>query len=443
MRICKMKDTIQGPINGELTHIGYWPPSTTSSNSVPLYHVKSSQEFNQIIGHAKFINGSNGTVLYRGQNTNHPSLLPSGARNGYNPVSDSIIDAICNDSDIKRFMKLENDGIKGLDWYQKVIIESALQHYGANTYCMDFVDNHWCALWFGLHKFENNQYIRRSGVDEKLYVYLYLADTNGTCIRGMYIGEDTYTVDLRKAIPSYFSRPSSQHGWIVRKHKREKCDYNDRVICVLEIDVEDASNWLGAGELLSQTNFFPSFSRDQGYHVLLSRQQRSGLPSGKSKLLPIKTICNYHYTDTYYSSDHTANPPPLFTVTTTNNETITSIPKLYSLLLENGWSKETCEDDYLWSEDNPANGQSAVTSLLVQKYFGGEILHYKYSNRPHYFNRINGCIYDLTFNELHISTKKIYPPAKYDDLGSSPKRTTRKNASKLRILIDNCGINDT
>jgi len=27
-----------------------------------------------------------------------------------------------------------------------------LQHYGSSTRCMDFVDNHWIALWFGLYQ---------------------------------------------------------------------------------------------------------------------------------------------------------------------------------------------------------------------------------------------------------------------------------------------------
>lgn len=240
MRIEKVKDNITPQIKKELVNVGRWPSNTDVANSVPIYHVSSPQAFNQIIGYAKFINGSNGTVLYRGQSANYDSLLPSGARPGKVPVPDSTINAMRADEDFSKFIGLESSDIRGWERYQSILIESVLQHYGANTYCMDFVDNHWCALWFGLYRFVDNQYTKRTGANEKLYVYLYLADTNGACVRGMYIGEDTYIIDLRRALPSTFSRPAAQHGWIVRKHQREACNYDDRVIGVVEIDVEDA-----------------------------------------------------------------------------------------------------------------------------------------------------------------------------------------------------------
>ena len=38
------------------------------------------------------------------------------------------------------------------------------------------------------------------------------------------------------------------------------------------------------------------------------------------------------------------------------------------------WSRETSDDPDEWSEENPARGQCAVTSLLVRELLGGEIL---------------------------------------------------------------------
>jgi len=38
------------------------------------------------------------------------------------------------------------------------------------------------------------------------------------------------------------------------------------------------------------------------------------------------------------------------------------------------WSLETSDDPDEWSEENPARGQCAVTSLLVRELLGGEIL---------------------------------------------------------------------
>jgi hypothetical protein len=38
------------------------------------------------------------------------------------------------------------------------------------------------------------------------------------------------------------------------------------------------------------------------------------------------------------------------------------------------WSRETSDDPDEWTEDNPARGQCAVTSLLVRELLGGDIL---------------------------------------------------------------------
>lgn len=440
MKIEKIKDCITPQIKKELLYVGYWPATADPENAVPMYHVASPQAFNQVIGYAKFINGSNGTVLYRGQSKNHDSLLPSGAREDSFPVPNATIDAIRADDDIAKFFGLDSQEIKGWECYQSVLAEAVLQHYGANTYCMDFVDNHWCALWFGLYKFVDNHYKKRSGTDEKLYIYLYLADTNGACVRGMYIGEDTYTVDLRKALPSTFSRPSAQHGWIVRRHHREKCNYDDRVIGVIEIDVDDAAKWLGEGELLSQENFFPDYSRDQGYKVLLSRQKRSGVPSKWVKILPVNTICNYHHFHSFYTTKFGLHLKPRVELKTKNGEIIPNITGLYSLLLEKGWNKNTCVSETIWSEENPVLGQSLATALLVQKCFGGELLYFKYSNRTHHFNCIAGCYVDLTFDELDPSRKTNYPPETTINLGVKPRNTYNKHFDELKAIIENCGL---
>ena len=44
-----------------------------------------------------------------------------------------------------------------------MVIEAVLQHYGAKIFCVDFVDNHWTALWFGLYQWnsQENKYERR------------------------------------------------------------------------------------------------------------------------------------------------------------------------------------------------------------------------------------------------------------------------------------------
>lgn len=61
------------------------------------------------------------------------------------------------------------------------------------------------------------------------------------------------------------------------------------------------------------------------------------------------------------------------------------------------WSKETCylPDQNKWSINNRAFGQCAVTSLVIQDFLGGEILHCEHYH--HYWNRLpDGTIVDLT-----------------------------------------------
>jgi len=42
--------------------------------------------------------------------------------------------------------------------------------------------------------------------------------------------------------------------------------------------------------------------------------------------------------------------------------------------IEESWGRDTSDDPEEWSEDNPARGQCAVTSVLVRDLLGGEIL---------------------------------------------------------------------
>ena len=52
--------------------------------------------------------------------------------------------------------------------YKKIVVESMLQHYGVRTYCHDFVDNHWTALWFSLYELKKE---REKGQSKKTNYY--------------------------------------------------------------------------------------------------------------------------------------------------------------------------------------------------------------------------------------------------------------------------------
>ena len=305
---------------------------------------------------------------------------------------------------------------------------------------MDFVDNHWCALWFGMHHFDTctRSYIKREDKEGSLYIYLYLADTNCSSVHGIYLGEDTYTIDLRKALPSYFLRPASQHGWVVcgRDGERSK-DYAENVLCVVEVKVGDAEGWLGTGELLTGENFFPDYSIDDGYKVLLTRQNRSGVYKGSSKwILPVDTVKNYYLDKTFFSGQISGCKILPQREYSANGEKIETITSLYKLLLEKGWNEATCFDAK-WDMNNPCVGQSPATALLVQEIFGGEIFRYTWKKRVHYFNRINGNSFDLTSQE-----RGCHPFDNYD--GCTEKGISKKSRDVLEkkkdILMKNAGI---
>jgi hypothetical protein len=74
--------------------------------------------------------------------------------------------------------------------------------------------------------------------------------------------------------------------------------------------------------------------------------------------------------------------------------------------LKASWNIDTSQS-YL--PERPSSGQCAVTALVIQDYFGGEIVrtHAMLPNgklESHYFNRINGEDIDLTKGQFPTGT---------------------------------------
>lgn len=368
------------------TLVGNW-----RNTRVPVYDVPNMHALNQLVGYVKHINAGVGTVLYRGQCNLYEKVIPSIKHNSdqlfanENRLKDSI-SSIMGDAPCLKFLGLRSTEVDGWSLYQNLVIEAILQHYGAKTYCVDFVDNHWTALWFGLYEWnpakntyilrnnfgdnidstyivlsnemregdypqaptletieldieyiekiqehakrgpieieelirrnkkarlkaryrewermrrkicQHNEKIRKMKSVNHLYLFLYVAETNTSNLHGVYLGEKCYTIDLRKALPSTFLRPCSQHGWIV-KGKNKDYDFNSNIACVIQVNIALAKEMLGGGALLSQENFFPDETIDQGYRILLERQKDSRLKSKFPKLLPPKMIADFGIKD--------------------------------------------------------------------------------------------------------------------------------------------------
>lgn len=271
-----------------------------SGNNVPVYEVLNCHGLNQIIGYIKLINKDYGKVYYRGQCELYDTMLPSLYHKSCNPKYMSernkklniIINKTLSD---KRFMKEANLSSEMDE--APIIIEGMLQHYGIDTRCIDAVDNHWIALWFGLNKYHSErigdntyssytkrtknayqvlQNERETTKKESYYQYVILiAADSGSESFGVVSGNDITTVDLRVALPSTFLRPHAQHGIILKRRLHNaSCDFDisQNVVGILKIRNDLADLWLGDGQLAKFSNLFPSQFHDHAYRILLERQ---------------------------------------------------------------------------------------------------------------------------------------------------------------------------
>lgn len=75
--------------------------------------------------------------------------------------------------------------------------------------------------------------------------------------------------------------------------------------------------------------------------------------------------------------------------------------------LEASWGADTAFTKSNWSPENPARGQCVVSSLVVQDYFGGDLLKYSVTGKSieesHYFNQLaDGNIVDVTKSQYNF-----------------------------------------
>lgn len=72
--------------------------------------------------------------------------------------------------------------------------------------------------------------------------------------------------------------------------------------------------------------------------------------------------------------------------------------------LQNSWSADTCFGMSEWSISNPAHGQCVASSLVVQKYLGGDLQRYRVTGggiqETHYCNILSdGSLLDATASQ--------------------------------------------
>lgn len=295
-----------------------------NGHRVPLYDVETEAAFNQLIGYAKYLNANYGSVYYRGVSSLYDNVLPSIMRNRTRGIADDITNLIANiygDERLRNSLHLmelkkpkhgkdyavinENKVIKRNNKYR---VEGLLQHYAGFTRFLDVVDNHWIALWMGLHNFkdcgEGSKYVScakrelspidvlfylsgresRENVDntvlpESCYEYILLLafpEEVTSSINGVYETDEFVLVDLRKALPSFYLRPHAQHALVMRRRDKGEKSYHaeyydmaSQVVGIIRIRIDISDKWLGDGRLVSKNNMFPLPSVDAGYNSLL------------------------------------------------------------------------------------------------------------------------------------------------------------------------------
>lgn len=112
-----------------------------------------------------------------------------------------------------------------------------------------------------------------------------------------------------------------------------------------------------------------------------------------------------------------------------------SLAEFYSFFAET-YSRDLCYPKVaqVWSQDNPSWGMCAITALVINDYFGGDIYKIKTNDESHYFNVINGNIVDLTVQQFgHPIKYKNKVKVKREDMLKD--QNTEKRYQKLKTEI--------
>ncbi len=123
-----------------------------------------------------------------------------------------------------------------------------------------------------------------------------------------------------------------------------------------------------------------------------------------------------------------------------NNQKLAKISNLLSL----AWSKETCSPIKVdsWTDKNPSSGQCAISALVTQDYFGGDLAKIIVENVVHYFNVINDDIVDTTaaqFGDARIDYSNYKIKTRQDVLSNQDTKN-RYQALKQKVRQIECEL---
>ncbi len=247
-----------------------------------VYHVNNPHTFTQAAGYLKFVLRNHGPILFRGQSKIYSNMF-AGLHRGLQATSGFKN----REAAFAKYLQEARQAKAFINNTPEYAHEAILQHYGIRTKWLDVVDNIWVALWFACHEARNLQrtasflhFLRRrrpypdNGTIEYAYVVLIqardvMSEANSP---GLWRGKEVELLDLRVAAPSVYVRPHAQHGLLIRKRNNPdlvSCDLKPLIVGVLRVELGDALDWIGSGDLLSVHTLFPPPHYDFGYRQLL------------------------------------------------------------------------------------------------------------------------------------------------------------------------------
>ena len=104
-------------------------------------------------------------------------------------------------------------------------------------------------------------------------------------------------------------------------------------------------------------------------------------------------------------------------------------PEQVGRRLRRCWSEKSSKQ---WSVDNPANGQCAVTALVLQDVYGGRILKTRVGRAWHFYNEIDGRVVDMSSSQFSANVDYTDEPAtRADAMADCSPEEHRELSSKL------------
>lgn len=249
--------------------ISYEYVKLACGTDIKVFQIETVHDLTQFIGFGKYINNKGGNVYFRGQTSLYDGKMVPSLYRGKTKL----------DSITWKYNERINNAISSkriFSQYDRSVFEPLIQHYGVRTPYIDLVDNVWVALWFALHEAKvdvvnSHDYVYYFDSNEEYaYIILMVSDAvDETDRSGVYKGNDTTLVDLRKATPSYFLRPHAQHAYMLRKNEQYPGDYSDLIVGIAKISTKVGMKWLGRNDFLTLSSLFPAIYFDSGYKILM------------------------------------------------------------------------------------------------------------------------------------------------------------------------------